>query len=431
MIRLLSTSPQIGGLEITDSGIHFLGIKKDGFTTASLRLPPGIIESGKVKEGQKPNLVSALKNIHSQLSADSKKIINIVLTLPDSNIYIQSFNVSSVAEENLVEAADLNLRMLSPIPIESSYFGWQKIGESEAGGGAIELLGAFAPASNIDDMVFALHEAGFGMAAVEFASLSLVRRLKELKAIDKNLPYLIIHVTAEGLDFIVVRNGSLYFDYFYPWSFIQGDGRNISLDSLKEVMEAEVGKVFNFYLGHWGSQVKNVLVVTPALSDEFKNILGEKFPSLAVEVVNAKGITAAYGAALRGKLPRGEDIDISLTSETAANIFEEEQILRFISVWRNVLFTVVGFILLVFAITDIYLGGTADEVAGKGDPTVTRQAELSELKQLESKAGDFNRIVLLVGSARNLSRDISPFLIHLNNLAGQKISAVKLFLSSV
>src|SRR3989344_609058 len=126
LIRLLSTSTQIGGLEITDSGIHFLGIKKDGFTTASLRLPPGIIESGKVKEGQKPNLVSALKNIHSQLSADSKKIINIVLTLPDSNIYIQSFNVSSVAEENLVEAADLNLRMLSPIPIESSYLEWRQ-----------------------------------------------------------------------------------------------------------------------------------------------------------------------------------------------------------------------------------------------------------------------------------------------------------------
>ncbi len=431
LVRFLLTSPQIGGLEITDSAIRFFGIKKDGFTTASLRLPPGIIGSGKVKEGQKPNLVSALKNIHSQLSADSKKIINVVLTLSDSSIYIQSFGVSRVAEKNLAEAADLNLRMLSPMPIESSYFGWQKISESETGGGVIELLGAFVPASNIDDMVFALHDAGFGIAAVEFTSLSLVRQLKELKMIDRNLPYLVIHVTAEGLNFIVIRNGNLYFDYFYPWSLIQGDGRNISLHSFKEVVEAEVGKVFNFYLGHWGSQVKNALVVTPALHEEFKSVLDEKFPSLKTEVVNAKGITAVQGAALRGKLSRGEDFDISLSSETVAKIFEEKQVLYFISIWRNALFTVAGFILLVFALTDIYLGGSADKIAGNDDSMASREAELSELKRLEDKVGNFNRLVELVGSAKGLSRDISPFLIHLNNLAGQRVSFDRIYLQAL
>lgn len=431
LIRLMTTPPQIGGLEITDSGLRFLGIKRDGFLKASLRLPPGIIESGKVKEGQKTNLVEAFKNLHSQLSANSKKIINVFFSLPSSNVYIQSFNVSMVAEENLAEAADLNLRMLSPIPIETSYFSWQRIGESETGGGTIELLGAFAVAANVDDIIFALRDAGFGVAAVEFASLSLVRWLNDLKAIDRNLSYLIINMTTEGLDFIVVRKGNLYFDYFYPWSLIQGDSRNISLDSLKEVMEAEVTKVLNFYLGHWGGQIKNVLVVAPSIHEEIKNILNKKFSYLTVEAMNTLGTAVAHGAALRGKLPRGEDTDISLTSETAANIFGEEQILRFVSIWRNALFAVAGFILLIFALTNVYLIKAARDMAGKSDTSTIYQSEVLELKQLESKAGNFNRLVELVSVAKNLKRDISPFLINLNDLAGRKISFDRIYLQAL
>lgn len=431
LLRLLSPEPQIGGLEITDSAVRFLQIKKDGSVTASLRLPPGIIESGKVKEGQGPNLVEALKRVHSQLTADNKKIVNVILTLPDSNVYIQSFNVSKVAEENLAETADLNLRMLSPIPIETSYFGWQKIGESESGGGAIELLGSFAPATNIDDIILSLHEARFGVAAVEFASLSLVRRLKEQKAIDKTLPYLVIYVAAEGLDFIVIRNSNLYFDYFYPWSLIQGDGRNVSIQSLKETIEAEVGKVFNFYLSHWGSQIKNILVVTPAIAEELEGILKEKFPSLDVEIVNSSGVTVVGGAALRGRLPRSEDFDISLTSETAAKIFEAEQLLRFVSVWRNILFTVAGFVLLTFVATDVYLGRSVSKIAETADSVVISHAEKAELKQLEEKAAQFNKLVALVEAARGSSKEVSPFLIYLNNLAGQKISFDRIYLQAL
>ena len=138
LLRLLSPEPQIGGLEITDSVVRFRDIKKEKVVNVSLRLPPGIIELGKIKENQRPNLVAALKDIHSQLTADGKKIVNVVLTLPSSNVYIQSFNISRVAEDNLTEAAELNLRMLSPIPIETSYYGWQKIGEGETGGGAAD-----------------------------------------------------------------------------------------------------------------------------------------------------------------------------------------------------------------------------------------------------------------------------------------------------
>ena len=431
LLRFLSPEPQIGGLEITDSVVRFRDIKKEKVVNVSLRLPPGIIELGKIKENQRPNLVAALKDIHSQLTADGKKIVNVVLTLPSSNVYIQSFNISRVAEDNLTEAAELNLRMLSPIPIETSYYGWQKIGEGETGGGAIELLGAFAPMANIDDILLALHEAGFGVAAVEFAALSLVRELKELKIIDGAQAYLVIYVNAEGLDFVVIRNGSLYFDYFYPWSLIQGDGRNISLQNLAGAIEAEMGKVFNFYAGHWGGQIKNILVITPALELELKSIIGEKFPSLQVQVLDAGKVAVVNGAYVRGKTSRAGDFDISITSESAAKIFEEEQILNFVAIWRNILFTIAGFMLLIFAATDIYLSRSADNIASRVQSAVVSNVENAELKQLEEKTKEFNKLINLVAAARDSNREISPFLIYLNNLAGQRISFDRIYLQSL
>ncbi len=431
LTRLLSPSPKIGGLEITDSAIRFSELKKDGDLNVSLRLPPDIWESGKIKEGKMADFGAALKNLHSQLSADNKKIINAILTLPDSSVYIQSFSVSRVAEDNLMEAADLNLRMLSPIPVESSYYGWQRIAGNEASGDTIELLGAFAPISNVDGILLALHEAGFGVAAVEFAALSLVRQLNTLKLVDKALPHLIIHVTTSGFDFIVVKNGNLYFDYFYPWNLIQADYRNIPLDKLKEVVRSEMSKVFNFYVSHWGGQIKNLLVITPTLGEEFRGMASEKFPDSKTEILSPESVTVVGGAAIRGRIPRGEDFDISLTSESAAKIFEQEQDLHFIAIWRNIISTVAGFMLLVFSITDIYLSRSVDSITRQGESSVTGQIEEAELLRLESKAKDFNKLVELVGVTKISSREISPFLIQLNNLAGASISFDKIYLQSL
>jgi len=299
MTRLISPTPPVGGLEITDLAIRFLEIKKEGSRAASLRLPPGIIEKGRIKEGQKPNFVAALKNIHSQILADNRKLIHVVLSLPDSDVYIQSFSVPKIAESNLGETADLNLKMISPIPIETSYYGWQRIGENEAGGGTIELLGAFMPSNNVDEIITALREAGFGVAAVEFAALSLVRQLNRLSALDNTVPNLVINMMPEGLDFMVIKNSNLYFNYFYSWNLAQSDSRSITLENLKEALESEINKVLNFYTGHWGGQIKDVLLVTPALQEEIKNIIIGKFPNLQIKIFGSGEVTIVGGAALR------------------------------------------------------------------------------------------------------------------------------------
>jgi len=124
-------------------------------------------------------------------------------------------------------------------------------------------------------------------------------------------------------------------------------------------------------------------------------------------------------------------LDISLTSATARKIFEEGQVLSLAALWRNILFTVAGFLLLIFAVTDIYLSRVADDLTKTPGLSLAGQVEESWLKQLEDKADDFNQLVLSVVAARKSSQEISPLLVRLNNLAARGISFDRIYLQSL
>ena len=83
--RLVFPTPKIGGLEITDSVINFYDLSNGGTPVVSLRLPPGIMEDGKVRHGEEANFTEALRTIHSQITADSKKIINVIFKIIGSS----------------------------------------------------------------------------------------------------------------------------------------------------------------------------------------------------------------------------------------------------------------------------------------------------------------------------------------------------------
>ncbi len=429
--RLVFPTSQIGGLEITDSVINFFDLSRRGASVASLRLPPGIVEDGKVKRGEEVNFTNALKTIHSQITSDSKKNINVILTLQSNDVYVQSFNVSKAAESNLEEAAELNLRMISPIPINGAYYGWQKIADVRGSGGTIELLGAFMPSEGIDNIVTALHEANFSVAAVEFSALSLARQLVSLGKFDETLSYLVMHVTAEGLDFIVIKNNNVYFNYFYPWKLVQEDSRSITLAHMEMAVGNEVTKVLNFYLGRSGNQLKDVIVVTPSLGEEIIGAVIKKFPDMKVSFLPSDEVAVVSGAALRGLIARIEDTNISLTGESAVKIFEEQEVLEFTHLWRKVAITVVSFILLVFSAGDIYISGLHNKLIATASPERNSEEVISELASFQAQAIAFNKAVDLVGSAKKSDVRIAPFLNYLKQLAGTDISFDRLTIQSL
>lgn len=229
--RKISPPLPVGGLYITDSAVRYVQFKGDGAIRGSLKLQPGVVNEGRIKN--KKALTAILSELHKRVSSNSRHSINVVLSLPIVNVYVQPFSVPSVAESNFSEAADLNAKMISPIEVEKSYYSWQRIQDDSDAAASISLLGAFVHREVVDEFTEALEAANFGIAAVEFASMSLIRDIESNKIVKSGRPYVVAEMTAEGLNFITVRNGVPHFHYLHSWADIQGDGKAVSLDNPK------------------------------------------------------------------------------------------------------------------------------------------------------------------------------------------------------
>ena len=83
--RLILPPAEIGGLQVSNTSIRFMVLKRGSngdlsAKSASLRLPPGIIDEGRVKD--KPNFVEALRSLHAQITPKGNETINVILTVP-------------------------------------------------------------------------------------------------------------------------------------------------------------------------------------------------------------------------------------------------------------------------------------------------------------------------------------------------------------
>ena len=83
--------PSVGGFQITNSELRFLELRqeeKGNLSVArigSLRLPPGIIESGKIKD--RANFIAALKSLRDQIVLKDKRVVNVVLMISIGDVY--------------------------------------------------------------------------------------------------------------------------------------------------------------------------------------------------------------------------------------------------------------------------------------------------------------------------------------------------------
>ncbi len=430
-IKLLSPSSSVGGLEISDTSLRFLEFIGDEPHYASLRLPPGIIESGKIKDRE--NFIEALRALHGQIASSPKNTVNVIVTIPANDVYVQGLGITKVAEADLAEAADLNLRMISPIDINTAYYSWQRIGSNGVdhdGQSQIELLGAFITKNIVDEFVASIQEAGYSIAAVEFSTLSIARNIFAAKLLKYDAPYLAIQINSSGLYFMVLRNRSLAFNYFAPWSTAQGEERAISVESSINLAIAETQRIFNFYSSHWGGQIKNAAIIGSVLSAELGAAINSRFPGVEVETIGPDAATSVQGAAIRGLIPRSQDIEISLTNVSVHQAFQGEQVLKFISLWRSITITVFATLLLLFVGADIYLRNISASVTS-GIGASVKQPEVKELADLKAQADNFNRLVDIATKAKASERKIAWLVDKIEKAAADTgVNIVRIYIQS-
>ncbi len=422
LLAVISPEPPVAGLEVSDSTLRLVD-GRGASKQVSLHLPPGIIEGGRLKNGE--GFKAVLGDLYRRLPSKNRKHLNVILTIPANDVFIQTFTLPPLHAGNLEEATELNLQMVSPLNLGQSYHDWQRIGGGGPSGKPVELLGAFVPREIIDGFVRALEEAGFAVAAVEFMSLSLVRELTRQGRMELGDSYLVVEVKPEGVTFALARNGQLLFHSFTPWGSIQGRGGAIATQDFIGALTGEVNTISNFYGSHWGGTVGNLIFIAPRdFQDEIREALKER----PLTFFGPEELTSAAGAASRSLLQ--EEKEISLLGANYAEIFKQNRILSFISLWRSTLITAFGFLLLLSLGADLFLRQLAQRTEAATSLSLNQPSH-RELTELEGKASEFNQLVSLIKEIQQEESRTGSVLRLINSLAGLDVKINRVYVPSL
>ena len=440
-LNILNPQPKIGALEINDLELKFCRLDGNVPFLTSLKLPVETIKDGKIVNRE--NFLISLIKLHQQIVSKRKKKICAVINIPDSHIYTQVFTLPAVGNNHFEEAAKLNLQMISPIDFENAYADWQMISKNIGPSGESEFLGGFVGKQIVDEFDIVLKEAGFMPSAIEFPGLSLTRLAADFGAFEDANSYLLLYVGGQGLSFNLIKEGSLYFNHFVSWQSVYGNERKVTFEAFKKFVVDEIKRVMSFYGSRFNGQINNFVLVSSGLEKEILKAVSENF-SVKVQSLTLKKFKdlpidwfPVFGSALRGVIPRSQDIIISLASVGTEQEFYWQKIIYFATVWRNVVLTLIGVILAVFVLTDGFLIKTENSLNerlstlwGEGNPIQRQQSEIVELNLLKRKVENFNEKIGLVSSAYGQRLSWTLFLEKMKELADNDIILTRLFIQS-
>lgn len=412
----MSSKPKVGGLLISDAALQYVFL--DGALPAhfSVSLPPGVLREGKIASPDQ--LALYLRELHRLVTGDGgAKTAKVVVALPPAAIYTQSFNVPKISEEKLEEAARLNLQIISPIDAGKAFMSSQVIGETED---RYDLLGAFVEKDIVLKFKELLTGGGFEPLIFEFPSLALARAVSSSLKLPP-LPVLVLQVSSDGLDLSIVRGGALYFEYFRSWHSIQGEEREITRAAFESAVAQEVKRVIDFSSSRFRESLSQALVVAPGFEAEITSLLKnnfgfEAFPLTLKSYPLAPSWYAALGSAIRGKKYSGGDQEVNLSGESLKQVFYEERLSNFISLWRNIAVGSALIILVVFGGAAAVLARQSKTAAARLE-SFTGEVRAGELADLRKNVSEFNGLIAAVGKIRESSRPWHRILTNLKSLA--------------
>ncbi len=404
LLSLLRISVYPDGLEVNDQVLRLAYLYRNAWQMETIRLAPGIMEKGVIKD--KPAFAAALQELRSKLPAAKRKkrILNVFVAMSSVNMYSQVFTLPVMEGEDFDKAIELNVQMISPVDISHAYFGWQLLSRDEATLRS-EIATAFADKAIVDGMTETLYAAGFVAVGVESRALALARALREKGAgMEKGKSYLLTDVDGTGIDFLVIRNGNLYFEYATPWAGIADEKGQITFEKFKDALASSTRQVLNFYSQHWPDPLAGVILSTVAFGSEAVEAIqtSSSLPvvpfALAMDQQISPEWLVAFGCALRGLHTDLKDKEINLSGGGAMDAFYEERAVDFFAFWRVIIPVVLGCLVIILALADNFLGATKANIESSAG-FIQPGNELAQIATFTASSMAFNQSVALVAGA--------------------------------
>ncbi len=394
----LSSEPVVGALRLEDSSIQYVIVPDEKGTSFSAPLPPGTVLSGVIQNKQA--FEDALNKIHDFIKPGKKEeIVRVAVCLPSVLVFTQSFKIPYIDDRKLGESALLNLQMISPINAENAYMSWQKIGESE---GQLELLGAFIQKDNLEKIKDSLVTARFQAITFEFPALGLAKSISETLG-KKTESAIILEVSNDGIDFVIIKNNALYFDYFVSWLKIQGSEKEITKEVFNSALMRELQKVSNFSLSHFRETISEIVFIAPGL----ENQISELFSGLGLKAAPFPGayglppsLSAASGSSIKKTKVEHLEQQINLGAVGAHDAFFEERVKNFTSLWRVISIASISVLIILNGGFNLILTLHAKSLEKQNVLLSGGNNQTSDVF-FQSKAQEFNSLVAAMTKVKN------------------------------
>lgn len=414
----------IGGISFTDSSLHFLLFspkdQKKIIASFEADLPQGVIVEGELK---KPEFLKPiLEGLHRSSELKKIKHLYVVVSLESGTVFHKIFDLPQMGSKELMGAVQLNMKMLSPIKFDEVYSDWEAMGEQYVGQELkFRIMSIFGKKTIVDPFVNVLTETGFIPLAVEFQALSLWRLFNSFNLLADQKSHLVILLSAEGLDFAVIKDTGLQFNYFQTWQGAlqaspvvapEASRGVLSKEAFTKIFTDELRRVFAFYLNRFQEGIASVFLFSPVNQEDLVKIVEGDFHLMVQRETPqfgySPGFFAVAGSAIRGLIPRVDDMGVSLMSVGTQEEYRRRRSLSFINLWSKV--AVVIFIILAASSfgVNFFLGTMSKSLLGDLS-NLNMRVDEQKLKNLQDEATIFNKAVDQAVAVENSVHDWSGF----------------------
>lgn len=393
LFKFLTRNEPILGIEISDSDIRlaFLHVKKEkkgesGIEVNTLieaSLPNDIIVNGKIK-----NKEVFLETLSGLLKKVKPKIKYAVVSIPSNDVYAKLFSFpKTIGEDKLKETMHTISEFQLPHESKNIYSDWEERKENE------NYLAFLAASSRqtIDEYLEIILSAGVSPIAIEMHQMSIVRAIR-----NSEKSYLCLLSSRDGVLAFIFKNGIIRFSRFLPSVFAN-----------KKNIDSEVKKICDFYKAESGELVE-ILSLSSGKSTSKVELTGKIITNSDAKNYPDKWLVA-LGAALRGVMPRSEDILVSLMPIGTEEAYENQKALAFAKFISNAIIAVSVFFIIIYSANLLLMISVGKNFSNQISALNSAPMDY-DIVRLENDARSFNELVAKVNGIISAMPEWSPLL---------------------
>lgn len=378
-------------LEISSDFLNLLVLrkKKEGiFQVAKIKLdlPSGTIEEGKIADQK--IFLQKLKELAVQISKNKLKISEIMVLIPDDQVFAEVRFFPATSDSEISQAIQLNANSIFPQDISKIYLDWQEFPGAQSPTSERAILVAACPKEVVDSYLKNLKLAGFLTFALEGSIFATCRTIGERVSI-------VLQVSGKSLTLGLCYAGLPYF-------FKTVDSEILKKDIL---LLKEIEKLLDFaQSSKMKDQVSQIIICGEGNLESIQSKIAQK---IKIETLVFKDFSKVrnpdlessevplLGLALRTLIDPKSDFNLSLLP---IGTFESNQITKaqlFLGTLRTAFLTSSLSLLLIFILFWTFLSYlsrnlTTQLQAVSNIPISTKTIEL------QNKVASFNQQVALL-----------------------------------